>query len=80
MTNLPKSPHSFKTKTMVVKFDVKFDNNPNGIYFAGQVRIIDDIMKCLTSISYNDYRLFHFKTLSGIVELTINKPKKLRGN
>lgn len=63
---------------MVVKFDVKFDNNPNGIYFAGQVRI-DDIINYLTSISHNEYR-FHFKTLSGIVELTINKPKKLRGN
>lgn len=63
---------------MVVKFDVKFDNNPNGIYFAGQVRI-GDIIKYLTAISYyNEYR-FHFKTLSGIVELTINKPKKLRG-
>ncbi|CAG9804950.1 unnamed protein product [Chironomus riparius] len=39
---------------MVVNCEVKFDNNPNAIFFAGQ-------------------------TLSGVVELTIDKPKKIRG-
>jgi hypothetical protein len=61
---------------MVVNCEVKFDNNPNAIYFAGQVMSVGTFYLC--DINFKSV-FFCLQTLSGVVELTVDKPKKIRG-
>lgn len=62
---------------MVVKCEIKFDNNPNGIYFAGQVNSYHQ--GCKAPYKVLNRISFSLQTLSGIVELTTDKPKVIRG-